>query len=310
MSGQRSSDAEKTQSEFRKKCCVEGGFAYSASALLVVLLSFFLSFFARGDAAKQDWFLYLSYLFSQIALLGGAAIYFYRSKEPLRSVYTGCKPRYFLIAILLEFGLLFSLGELNGYFIRLLELAGYQSGATSVPSLEGWNLLPALLVIALLPAVFEELMFRGILSRKMHGDGWGLVPTVLIAGAMFSLFHGSPEQTLYQFLCGACFTLVAVRAGSVFPTMLAHFLNNAIILIVTACGVETFSALPFGGYLTLMIGSAVCLVGALSYLIFFDKQGNQKGGVKDGGAFFLAAACGLAVCAVEWAVVLVRGFLS
>ena len=53
---------------------------------------------------------------------------------------------------------------------------------------------------------------------------------------------------------------------------------------------------------------ALCLAAALVYLIVFDKNHRQKGGVKDGRHFFLAAAVGIAVCAVQWLVVLITGF--
>ena len=58
----------------------------------------------------------------------------------------------------------------------------------------------------------------------------------------------------------------------------------------------------------LCVAAAVVLVATLVYLIFFDKSGAQKGGVKDGKPFFFGAAVGIAVCAVTWIVTLVSGF--
>lgn len=304
--------SEQTSAEFRAKCLREAGLTYSLGALFPLVFSLVLTVAASlaqvGDTAP-DWYLYLSYLFSQLSLFGAAAVYFVRTKEPVRAPFARPKWRYFPLAVLLQFGLLFSLSELNGYFIDLLSLIGYSSPGVPVPSLEGWGLLPAILVIALLPALFEELLFRGILARGMHGGGWGLVPSVLLAGAMFSLYHGNPEQTVYQFFCGACFTLIALRSGSILPTMVAHFLNNAVILIFTACGIPEFSALPTAWYLSLVILSAVCLLGGLVYLVFFDRDGSSRGGIKQGRAFWLLACAGLVVCGAEWISALVRGFL-
>lgn len=302
------------QEQFGRKCLAESGIAYTAAAVIGVLLSLLLSSIASAAAGEtyssQDWYLYLSYLIAQVSFAIAAGVYFARSKEPVKRVVKGCKWQYFPIALLLQFGLLFSLSELNGLFIRLLEKIGYVQQGTPVPDLTGWNLLPALLVIALLPALFEETLFRGILSRKMHDGGWGLVPTVLLSGALFSLFHGSPEQTVYQFFCGICFSLVAVRAGSILPTVLSHFCNNALILILTAAGKGDLSQLPLGGYLAVIISSAICLLGTLVYLIFFDKNGNRRGGVKNGAQFALAAGGGILVCAIEWIAVLAMGFIK
>ncbi len=301
--------------EWRRKGLTESGLAYSVAAVAAILIAYLVaaisSAAAGKDYAAQDWYLYLAYLSSQLAFCGAIAVYFLRSREPIRTPFRKAQPKYFLIALLLEFGLLFSLSELNELFLSGLKKLGYSSGGVSVPLLSGWNLLPAIFVIALLPAIFEETLFRGILARKMHDGGWGLASAVLISGALFSLFHGRPEQTVYQFLCGACFALVALRAGSVLPTMLAHFVNNALILILESFGYGNFHAsLPLWGYLILIISSALCLLGALVYLVFFDKRGNQKGGVKGGLSFFVAAGGGILICAVEWIAALVMGFIN
>ena len=299
--------------QFRTRCLAEAGLNFSIAAALPLILSLAVSFIAflivGENYASADWYLYFAYLVSQLCFAGAAVIYFVRSREPVKSTYRGCRWYYFLLAILLQFGLLFSLSALNDYFIAFLELLGYEESLSPIPPLSGWNLLPALIVIALLPAICEETIFRGILSRNMYARGWGLLSTCLIAGGMFSLFHGNPEQTAYQFVCGICFTLVAIRSGSIFPTMVAHFLNNAIILILTSRGITDFSGYSQAWNVTLYTLSALCFVGTLVYLVFFDKNGNQKGGVKAGKLFFLAAAVGISVCAMKWLMALVQGFI-
>lgn len=314
-------NAEQKREELRARALREAGVTYSLSAVFPIVLTLaVLSVvsFSYGDGyADTDWYRYLSYLLPQICFAAAAAIYFVRTKQPLRQTYRGCKWYYFAIAVVLEFGLMFSLSYLNNAFVWLLGKAGYIRQGTPLPDLSGWNLLPAILVIAVLPAVFEETVFRGILSRNMHEAGWGTAATVLIAGALFSLFHGSPEQTLYQFACGMCFTLVALRSGSVFPTVVAHFLNNALILVLTAVYSPVYGEnwsigdiMPVGGLIALCVTSGLCLAGSLAYLIFFDRKTNRKGGVKGGKLFFPAAAVGVTVCAVEWLAVLIEGFIG
>ena len=210
-----------------------------------------------------------------------------------------------VIALFMQLGLLFSLGELNTLFIGWLEKLGYTSSESPLPPLEGGWLALSLFVVALLPAIFEETLFRGILARNMHGAGWGTWVTILVSGAMFSLFHGRPEQTVYQFLCGCCFALIAVRSGSVLPTVLSHFLNNALILVLSAFGLDAFTG-TLGLVLTVL--SALCLAGTLIFLIFFDRKRGRKGGAPRAGVFFLAAAVGIVICAVQWVSMLLLGF--
>ncbi len=295
------------------KGLLESGYAFTAGAVFIVVLSLvqaLLSNFLPEGEGYPDWYVYLLYFLPQLAFCGAAALYLVRTKQPVKTFYPKTKLRFFPIALLLQFGLLLSLSVLNEYFVELLGLLGYQSAPSPVPSsMTGWNLFFSLFLIALLPAVFEELLFRGILLRGMQDAGWGLVPTLLISGALFSLYHGNPEQTIYQFICGVCFAFMAIRAGSLFPSMLAHFANNAAVLLLTGAGFGDFREV-FGGtlYLVMIILSALCLVGTLLELILLEKRGNRKGGIRGGARFFAAAAGGIAICAIEWIAALWLGF--
>lgn len=298
-----------------RKEMTEAGICYTVATFAPVLVSFILLIALLGvpqeTYAEADWYKYCNFLLPQLCFAAVALVYFRRGTRTVREVYAPCKARYFVLAVLLQFALLCSLSELNGLFLSLLEKIGYHSEMDDmIPSLFGWNLLPAMLVIALLPAIFEETVFRGVLTGGMRASGWGTAATVLISGAMFSLFHHNPAQTVYQFLCGVCYALLVLRAGSIFPTMVAHFCNNAAVLAFTAAGVDSFySALPLGGYIALVVCAGLMLAAVLLYLVFWDKNNRAKGGVKEGKAFFLAAGAGIVLCAVEWIAMLVEGCL-
>ncbi len=309
--------AEEKREKFRNKCLFEAGVTYSTASLFPAVISLILmiAVSAIEGAQESDWYVYLSYLLPQLCFAGAAAVYFLRSKEPVRASFTSAKWYYFPVALVLQFGLFVSLSQLNGYFVEFLELFGYTESETALPDLSGWNLLPAILVIALLPALCEETIFRGIISRNLRASGWGLWSAALVSGAMFSLFHGNPSQTLYQFVCGVCYALVAVRSGSSLPTMAAHFCNNAVILSLNAVysprfpeGFSLIDLMGRGGYIALCAVSAVCLVAAVLFLAI-DGKGAKKTGVKGGKTFFSGAAIGLAVFAVEWVATLATGVL-
>ena len=288
----------------------ESGLAYSLGAVFPLVLTLIFVLIAQvaagGSCQSTNWFKYSAYLLPQVGLAATAIIWFRRTKSSPREAYGVCHPKYFALAILLSFGL-FSLSWLNGYFVKLLELTGYRSSGSTLPDVSGWYLLPAILVIAVLPAIFEETLFRVILVDGMRKRGWGSVALIMISGALFSLFHGNPEQTIYQFICGACYALVAVRSKSPLPTIAAHFANNAVILCLASAGYEDF---PPAARLPVYLTAGVCLVGVLVYLIFFDKQTNVKGSVKDGKKFFFAASIGIAACAVQWLALFIGGFIG
>ena len=97
---------------------------------------------------------------------------------------------------------------------------------------------------------------------------------------------------------------MAVKSGSILPTVLSHFLNNALIVILYKIGLETVATPVF---VVFMVVSALCLIGSLAYLIFFDKQENTERTKEKKNRFFLYAAVGIAVCALTWLGVLLMG---
>ncbi|MBQ5926925.1 MAG: CPBP family intramembrane metalloprotease, partial [Clostridia bacterium] len=200
------------------------------------------------------------------------------------------------LAILLQFGL-FSFAELNTAFLEWLHQAfGYESSPILLPSVSGKKIVGVLLAVAMLPAITEELFFRGVFMQGLKQ--YGRVFSVLVCGGLFALYHQNPAQTAYQFCCGAAFALIAYQSGSIFPTLVSHFLNNTAVIILYAIGLDEFSTafkIPF------LICSAVCLVGSLAYLIAFDKKQEtervEKPKKKD---FFLFAFVGILLFAISW----------
>ncbi|AFV75930.1 putative protease of the Abi (CAAX) family [Thermus oshimai JL-2] len=87
----------------------------------------------------------------------------------------------------------------------------------------------ALLFLALLSALSEEVFFRGFLQSLLSGwvGGWG----VLLQALLFALFHPAPRAAwaypLYTGVAGVLFGLAYALSGSLLPGVLAHFLHNA-----------------------------------------------------------------------------------
>lgn len=83
------------------------------------------------------------------------------------------------------------------------------------------------LVLALAPAVIEELAFRGfILSgmQRLRNEWWGILATSLAFGAAHAIF----QQSIITFVVGIILGVLAVRTGSLWPCILYHFTHNAL----------------------------------------------------------------------------------
>jgi len=91
-----------------------------------------------------------------------------------------------------------------------------------------------LVLVALTPAVCEELVFRGVLLRSL-GRELPPVRTIVATGLVFAAFHLSFETAL-RFLptlwIGLLMSYAAWRTGSLFTSMLMHFLNNATVVLL------------------------------------------------------------------------------
>ena len=283
------------------------GIAFTLACFLPTVLIFVALLFCGvfglivDGYETQDWFLYLSFILPQLATLIIAFLYFSYTQTDVKVELKAqkCHWKYFLIAFLLQFGLI-SLSELNNWFLQFLGRFGYESDEILLPSTQGFGFVGVFFVLAIFAPVMEELLFRKMILNGVSSVV-GTVGTVLVCGALFSLYHQNPAQTAYQFCCGAVYTLLAIRSKSVLPTIVAHFLNNALVLILYVFGISAF---PQSIFIPLMIVSGMCLIGTVAYLIFAEKtekKQSQKTGQKQ---FLLYAGAGILVCVITWISVL------
>ena len=88
-----------------------------------------------------------------------------------------------------------------------------------------------LFIFALSPAICEETLFRGVLlsSFKNKMPGW---MAVLAVGCLFGVFHVHLYRLLPTAMLGVLFSYIVYRSGSIWPAVLAHFLNNGIVFVI------------------------------------------------------------------------------
>jgi len=96
---------------------------------------------------------------------------------------------------------------------------------TSVRSF--WGLLVNLLMIGVIAAVGEELIFRGVLQRLMIGMVKNVHLAVLITAFLFSAFHFQFFSFLPRFVLGLVLGYLMYYGRSIWYPILAHFVNNA-----------------------------------------------------------------------------------
>lgn len=88
-----------------------------------------------------------------------------------------------------------------------------------------------LLVIALLPAIGEELLFRGVVQRLFTEWFSNAHAGIWVSAAVFSAVHVQFFGFVPRMMLGVCFGYMLYWSGSIWLPVIAHFFNNAAAVI-------------------------------------------------------------------------------
>jgi membrane protease YdiL (CAAX protease family) len=139
----------------------------------------------------------------------------------------GARPRFFIAAIAIGATAWF----VNLWLVALLPLPGHEAKVLEAlverPSLAG-----AIALFAVVPAVCEEILFRGVLARAL-GRHLPLAGAAAISALVFAAYHVSIVQALPTLTLGFVLAVIAIRADSVLPTIVAHALNNTMAITLS-----------------------------------------------------------------------------
>ncbi len=107
----------------------------------------------------------------------------------------------------------------------LAGLLGAETTSARLPS-GGPELFLQFMALCVLPAVTEELFFRGALQGLLRPCG--SAAAIFGPALLFSLLHLDAIQGLTALVCGVFLGWLAERSGSILPGMLLHFVNNCL----------------------------------------------------------------------------------
>ena len=136
-----------------------------------------------------------------------------------------------------------------------------------------------LFMVAFLPAVGEELLFRGVIqkifTRMTKNTHWGIWISAILFSAMHMQFYGFIPRVLL----GALFGYLLVWSGTMWLPMLGHFLNNGIAVIgmfminngLMSAEVEEYGSTENSYYAAII---SLLLVVVILYMIKKENRGN------------------------------------
>lgn len=145
------------------------------------------------------------------------------------------KPKAVLGSLLLLLGAgSFSLlaGNILSYFFTD---SGQSLNEEYMTLLDGVSFVPALLLIALTPAVCEELLFRGYIFTAFRHK-MSLPKAIFIVSVLFGISHMSLIKLIPTAILGAALAYAIYKADSIFASGMMHFLNNAFSVFILYYG--------------------------------------------------------------------------
>ncbi len=164
-----------------------------------------------------------------------------------------------LMSFAVSLGTIMGLMFITELFLQFLGMLGYTPLESSFPEINTFlKYVFGVVFIAILPAVSEEFIFRGIIFQSLVGKSKTLA--VVFSSVLFMLMHASPLQTMHQFIMGLMLAFVVLKTGNLFYSILIHFFNN-----FTAITFEYFGAADIVFPWYAVVAGLVLVVVALIY---------------------------------------------
>ena len=227
--------------------------------------------------------------------------------------------KYLIVAILLSLVCVFGMSNFVNLFDAVLEKIGFV-GSYSLPlPMDNFGYLVLnLILLAILPAICEELVFRGIIFSGLKQ--YGNMSAVFLSATLFMLVHSSVEQTVYPFFVGIVLALLMLRTNNIIYPIILHFLNNAIVVVMNYIYYQNGIAESFTLSLyNILFAIALAILSVLCVVITFklilknkDKKKKQNilqdGTQKDAPNTFLYV--GIIGAVIIWIFDLISGFVA
>ena len=132
------------------------------------------------------------------------------------------------------------------------------------------QMLGGVFVIGLLPAIGEELVFRGLIQREIWRGTMKIHLSIWLSAAIFSTIHFQFYGFVPRLLLGALFGYLYYWSGNLLIPIFSHFVNNAFIVVmtylyqtkVTSVDIEGEDAAP----LKFVIACALISAGLVYYI--------------------------------------------
>lgn len=263
----------------------DSGLAFVLSLVAALCASIILSAIITSVSAgtgqpsevvsTYDSIVYINMFLSEAIFLAAflAVIFIRRKKNVVKTTRLTFKLDYKILLGVIIIGIITMFASINmtglfNYVFSLISPIGLSSTLGISMTNFGEFLIVALL-LAVLPAICEELVFRGIIYNGLR-DKFNVKWATALSAIMFALIHLSIYKTFYQLILGVVLALIAYYTGTIFYGIIFHFINNFTIVLVNYIS-PTKAIFEFAtwGVKEILLSIGIFIVGALAVVFFF-----------------------------------------
>lgn len=254
-----------------------------AAILLMNIFTFVCQWYLKavgysGDFSNPDFMGFtpvLFYLSMMLSYVVGLAVpvllYFAIKRIPLEEALSFQKTGFLKTAACVFFGsAVCMLANIPANMVVNVEkVFGFSGEMPQYPLTDNPLILALYFVtIAVIPPVVEELLFRGMVlhSLRKYGDGFAIVASAML----FGLYHGNFVQMVFAFIAGLVMALVVVRTGSLWTSILIHFINNSVSFALEM--VQRYAGDEFANQVNYIVMGVMVALGLIAVIWLMAKD--------------------------------------
>ena len=134
------------------------------------------------------------------------------------------------------------------------------------------SFLLGFIVIAVLPGIGEELMFRGVLQNSLHKYSGNKHVAVWVTGFIFAAIHLQFYGLFPRMMLGVLFGYLYVWSGNLWLPIISHIVNNGLAVILAYYAQVSETDLDIDDPTSLPVWLAIAATALLAGLLFLFRN--------------------------------------
>jgi membrane protease YdiL (CAAX protease family) len=143
--------------------------------------------------------------------------------------------------------------------------------AIILSSTSAWAIATTIFSVAIVPAICEELVFRGVAMPLLHKVFKNVHVSVWVSAAMFSFIHFQFYGFIPRMLLGGLLGYMVIWSGSLWSSIAAHLTNNLVAIVVFHANGQSLKSEDVGLTQQLTIG-AISIVLFITIIYWVKKR--------------------------------------